>query len=138
MEAAQGQGQGRGQGSVKRETGNSAIGRATMGDPGTEVYRKKEQLSSKEALEQAEAFESVGVNAPHLKEGSQQVQPVGVAQEGEGILQCMREERPPGSDVLEEPQNWPKSLPPSGKLDKTVPPHDGKQAPEMWSARMER
>nr|CDJ91781.1 hypothetical protein LOC100635881 [Haemonchus contortus] len=74
---------------------------------------EKEQLSSKEALEQAEAFESVGVNAPHLKEGPQQVQPVGVAQEGEGILQCMREERPPGSDVLEEPQDWPKSLPPS-------------------------
>ncbi|XGW34786.1 hypothetical protein V3C99_018644 [Haemonchus contortus] len=36
-----------------------------------------------------------------------------LGKEGEGILQCMREERPPGSDVLEEPQDWPKSLPPS-------------------------
>ncbi|VDO30777.1 unnamed protein product [Haemonchus placei] len=104
MEAAQGQGPAQG---VKMETGNSATGRATMGD------LEKEQLSSKEALEQAEAFERVEVNAPHLKEGLQQVQPVGVAQGGEGILQCMREERPRGSDVLEEPQDWPKSVPPS-------------------------
>ncbi|KAK6043945.1 hypothetical protein COOONC_18550 [Cooperia oncophora] len=34
---------------------------------------EKEDLTSKEALEQAEAFERVGVNAPHLKEGPQAV-----------------------------------------------------------------
>uniref|UniRef100_A0A0N4XJ69 Gag protein n=1 Tax=Nippostrongylus brasiliensis TaxID=27835 RepID=A0A0N4XJ69_NIPBR len=38
---------------------------------------EKEELTSKEALEQAEAIERVGANAPHLKEGPQEV---GVAQ----------------------------------------------------------
>ncbi|VDL65922.1 unnamed protein product, partial [Nippostrongylus brasiliensis] len=38
---------------------------------------EKEELTSKEALEQAEAFERVGANAPHLKEGPQKI---GVAQ----------------------------------------------------------
>nr|CDJ83443.1 Putative tick transposon [Haemonchus contortus] len=38
---------------------------------------EKEDLTSKEALEQAEAWERVGVNAPHLKEGPQ---PLGIAQ----------------------------------------------------------
>ncbi|XGW19810.1 hypothetical protein V3C99_003555 [Haemonchus contortus] len=38
---------------------------------------EKEELTSKEALEQAEAFERVGENAPHLKEGPQAA---GVAQ----------------------------------------------------------
>ncbi|VDO20676.1 unnamed protein product [Haemonchus placei] len=40
MEAAQGRGQGQGSAQgVKMETGNSATGRATMGEPSTEVYR---------------------------------------------------------------------------------------------------
>ncbi|VDL70917.1 unnamed protein product [Nippostrongylus brasiliensis] len=38
---------------------------------------KRGELTSKEALEQAEAYERVGINAPHLKEGPQAV---GVAQ----------------------------------------------------------
>lgn len=38
---------------------------------------EKEELPSKEALEQAETLERVGTNAPHLKEGPQ---PLGVAQ----------------------------------------------------------
>ncbi|PIO70405.1 zinc knuckle [Teladorsagia circumcincta] len=48
---------------------------------------EKEDLTSKEALEQAEAWERVGVNAPHLNEGPQplgiaQVRPKGVPKQG--------------------------------------------------------
>ncbi|XGW34442.1 hypothetical protein V3C99_018378 [Haemonchus contortus] len=50
---------------------------------------EKEELTSKEALEQAEAFERVGENAPHLKEGPQAA---GAAQEGLGKCTTSRAE----------------------------------------------
>ncbi|KAK6011873.1 hypothetical protein OSTOST_23028 [Ostertagia ostertagi] len=55
---------------------------------------ERENLTSKEALEAAEAFERVGKNAPHLKEGLQEVG-ISVVQSNKGKFSKRKQDAPP-------------------------------------------